>query len=459
MSPLKAFFSGGWQAAKSAALGLSLRASSLWNYVSTWASATWGPGDYPTLARLAAESPYGARALRLIAEQSAAAPLVVMRRDGEDETATTDDPTLRRLRDHFWADLAHAAVWGLHCGGRLYVERIAPTGGPNASGLSSSASALRCWRADEVADVTRDAAGEPTAYHFRGYQGARVSVEAERVLCLHTYDPTAARGEEPGLPILLAARRALRGLESADEWNHTLGKRGGVVETYLTPNSKWLDGLPNGVPAETTAAVQREAEEQDARARAGSGIRVLSGAYEVKTVGVTPRDADWVKGALANMESTAAATGVFPSLLGHPKGGSLTDAGVDSEVAALLKLTVLPFLRSYVLPALSAWLLPDGARFDVDESEIAVLGEDEDARWVRYGTAYSVHALVTREEAREKLNLPPEPEAGAFAEPERLDDDPPFAGDGFGGDGATRSLPALSVRIDDRIAALLAEAA
>ncbi|MBC12521.1 MAG: hypothetical protein CMM85_06075 [Rhodothermaceae bacterium] len=355
--------------------------------------------SYVRLARLAAESPYGSRGLRLIADNAAALPLVVMKREDEDEVASHDGKELDVLRRH-WGEIVDTGVWGLFCGGRFYVEKFAPVTGPNAGRPRE----LRAWRPDELIDVVRDeVTGEPREYVFRGYKGRRMGVEAERVLAIRTFDPFAMRMEESGMPILLGARRALSSAQAADDWNRSLSASGGRLEGFMMPTD----------PAARTTSKQTAEAQESLDARMGESKRrgtwhVLGSAYKPVPTGMSPKDADFLKKLLSDMEATACVLGVSPQLLAHPKSGSLTDAGVDSEVRALLILTVLPFVRRRILDALSRWLLPEGARFDADEAEIKALQEDEDARWKRYGAAYSEHRVASLEEVREKLNLPPD---------------------------------------------------
>ena len=382
--------------------------------LSAYNALGWGASSYRRIAALAAQNPHASRGLRLIADNAAAAPLVVMKRDGEEESALTDHPVLARLSAH-WSDLAEFAVWALYCGGRGYIEITGtPTTGANAYRLDYTGARLRFWRPDEVQDVRRDAAGDATAYVFRGYQGRTVTANAAAVLALRTFDPLGARGDESGCPILLGGKRAMLSAEAAEAWNRTLSASGGRLEGFMMP-----EGLRPGdtVDLLNTREAQADLDARLSETKARGSWHVMTGNYRPVPAALSPKDADFLKKLLLDMEHLAAVLGVPPSLLAHPKAGSLTDAGVDSEVRALLLLTVLPFARRHVLGPLSAWLLPDGERFDVNESEIGALQENEDARWRRYGEAYRTHELLTREEAREALNKPPVPEIGAFPLP------------------------------------------
>lgn len=394
----------------------------------------WGAQTYTALAQLAAESPYASRGLRLIADNAAAAPLVVMEREGDEEVARRDDPTLAGL-ERFWEELCDAAVWGLFCGGAVYVERIGPSTGPNARGLASSAARLRFWRPDEHVETKRDTAGEPTQYCFRGYKGSLVYAAAADVLELAVYDPAARRGEDPRSPILLGARRALKSLESADTWNRTLAESGGRLEGFMEPNPEWLAKMPGGkVPGDVLKLAQTEVDERLAASKSRGGYHLLSGAYKPVNLSVTPKDADFLKAALKDLRATATVLGVPPVLLADEKGGSLTDAGVDSEVAALWRLTILPFVRRALLARLSRFLLEPGRRFDVDERRVDVLADDVDARHKRTREDY-LAGVISLEEAREATDrgdvdpahtfrqLPGA--AGLGVEPETAETDPP----------------------------------
>ena len=466
LSVVKAFFAGGFSAARTAAKSTytltTLAASDWWRGVR--ASLGWGTGSYATLARLAAESPYGSRGLRLIAQAAADVPLVVYDEDDEEVEGSAGLRLLKRPggprnRAVTWGNLVEAAVWGLYCGGELFVEKLAPATGRGAG----VATRLRWWRPDHLAEIKRDDAGDPTLYVFTGWRGRRVEVEADRVLHLRTYDPLGDPGEDRGCALLLGARRALVSLAEGDDWNRALAASGGRIEGFFKPNPSWLSALgPNGVPTEQRKQAQALLDDEMRTSTTRGRWHVLSGAYEPVPASLSPRDADWIKGALQHVRAAACVLGVPATLLADEKAGSLTDAGVDSEVAALLKLTVLPLLRLCVLDPLSAFLLPDGERFAVDTDDVEALQEDVDAKYERVGKAVALYKVLTREEGREMLGWDAVPKVGEFAEappalvPPAVSEDVDEAEDDPGRDGSAKGVPILAVPLADRVAKILA---
>ena len=116
--------------------------------------------------------------------------------------------------------------------------------------------------------------------------------------------------------------------------------------------------------------------------------------------------------------------GVSATLLADAKAGSLTDAGVDSEVRALWLLTVLPLLR-FVLEHLSGFLLPEGSRYVVDVDAIEALSEDADKK-VGRAVRLVARGIITIREARVMLGYAAEVDADMMdPTPEPADDGEP----------------------------------
>lgn len=375
-----------------------------------WSS--WMGTDYTRLVRLAYSNPVAGRALRLIAQTMADAPLYVEKRTPDGGWAGADDfgdllglverPNTRTTRE----TAALAIVTGLYCGGEFWVDAVeAPLTGERAG----RPRALRYIMPDEFDGFLRDETGAVSGYRFRSRSGqGRTSRTYTRTVdeCRHVrlFHPT---DDDRGLPVLVSAASEIEGMHQATAWNLALSRGAGRVSGAIwRPSSQTLsDGGQLTEPQQ--AAAQASLNRLKAEAVLTGNDMVVSGALERIPGDATPKDADWSRAVSGYVRMIASLMGVPPTLIGDEKAGSLTDAGVDSEIAALYKLTVLPLLR-FVLADLSAFLLPDGVRFAVDTDQIEALSEDMDARATRY-VALSVgpDAPLSRNEARVAMGYGP----------------------------------------------------
>lgn len=385
-----------WKAAWAAGdpLPFSLR-EGLATFGRAWAggvSLVWGDAfgwSFARLAKLAFTNPVAARALRLIAQAAAEAPVYVEKRAGstwdavEGEHADLidllDRPNARTTREAAMLAITTA----LYCGGEFWVDRKAPATGPNKGKTRE----LRFIMPDEFRAFQRDReTGEVTGYRFQsrarsGFGGRPYTRTVEECLHVRLFNPL---DDERGLAILVGAADQICHMGKATAWNASIADGGGRVKGYWRPV-----GLEDGrqLTPDQQQAAQDSLNAKSAELAHRNLEMVLSGSLERVSGDVTPKEADWMKGLAWDLRMIAALMGVSPTLLGDEKGGSLTDAGVDSEVRALYLLTVLPLL-GYVLAELGAFLLPTGYRFAVDLDQIPALSEDMDAKAKRFAELY-----------------------------------------------------------------------
>lgn len=403
-------------------------------------SMVWGSAfgwSYARLAKLAFTNPVASRAIRLVAQAAAEAPVYVEKRNGsgwdaaesgfDDVLDLLDRPNARTTREAAML----AVVTALYCGGEFWVDKYGPMTGENRG----KAKELRFIMPDEFKSFVRDReTGDVVGYRFQsrarsGFSSRSYERTVEECLHVRLFHPL---DDERGLAVLVGAADQVAHMGKATAWNASIAEGGGRVKGYWRPV-----GLENG--QQLTSDQQQAAQDSLNRKSAELAHRnlemVLSGSLERVPGDVTPKDADWLKGLAWDVRMIAALTGVPATLIGDEKQGSLTDSGVDSEVRALYLLTVLPLL-GLVLAELSAFLLGDGYRLAVDKDQIPALSEDMDAKAERIVSLYEA-GILGLGEARTGIgyedgapdDLRPAPPASAppRAEPDDDPDDEPEA--------------------------------
>ena len=358
-------------------------------------TASWGRVSYEALARRAYRNPTSGRGLRLVAQLMAAAPFSVevdaegTMDDGHEMLRLLTRPEPRTGR----ALLFEKVVAHLYCGGELFFRRVAPTTGRNAGKPTATGGSLTLLSPGAFAEFVRDGAGEVTGYRFNS-DGKTTVYPTDEILHVRVYDPTC---EDRGMPLLLAANRAIEQVEAADAWNQSVSQGGGRVPGYFVPQL----GDGRQLTPEQVAAAQESADQATTERRARNLPQVLSGMFKYESSAMTMRDADFLRAGEANARRIAAVVGVMYELIGAESSGSLTDAGVNSYVRAAYLLTVLPLL-DYVLGEINAWLSPayGGARLAYDRDQIEALSEDVNALYSRY-VAATGGPFISVDEARE----------------------------------------------------------
>ena len=139
---------------------------------------------------------------------------------------------------------------------------------------------------------------------------------------------------------------------------------------------------------------------------------LLEGGLDWKSMGLTPRDMDFIEAKNAAARDIALAFGVPPMLLGIP--GDNTYANYAEANRAFYRLTVLPLVRPHGGRASATGSRPlygGGLRLDYDPDAIEGLAVEREALWQRIGDA----AFLTDAEKREAVGYQPlagKPEIG-----------------------------------------------
>ena len=355
----------------------------------TWAFADsfGGPAPYEYTASVRRgylENPVAHRAVRLLAESMAGAPLGVA------------DPALVALvrATCCGQSLLETVTAQLLLHGNAYVQIL-----KDADGFPVELFALRPERVTLVAG--RD--GWPTGLSYR---------VGEQVLSIPMIDGDASpnviqiRGYHPGddhygAGCLNPADMAIAVHNAAAAWNRAL------LENAARPSGALIYDGGAGLSPEQFARLKEElAGAYSGAVNAGRPL-LLEGGLKWQSLSMSPADMDFAALKAAAARDIALAFGVPPMLLGLP--GDATYANYREANRALWRLTLLP-MAAKLLGALSEGLatwFPE-ARLEIDQNRVPALAEDRLALWAQVNTA----SFLSDAEKRDYLGFGPRDLAG-----------------------------------------------
>jgi HK97 family phage portal protein len=358
--------------------------------VAAWGAAgrsVWSPRDTGSLVRAGfTGNPVGFRAVKLIAEASAAMPLVLgdgrVRFEAHPALDLLARPNAAQARGEWFETL----YGQLLLSGDGFVEAVGPGGMPLE---------LHVLRSDRVS-VVPGPDGWPAAYDYGvGGRTHRFRVdEVSPVLHVRSFHP---QDDHHGLSPLRAAASAVDVHNAASGWSK------GLLDNAARPSGAIvLDGEVSMTPEQfDRLSMELEANHQGAR-NAGRPM-LLEGGLDWKPMGFSPSDMEFQKTKEAAAREIATAFGVPPMMLGIP--GDATYANYAEANRAFMRLTVLPLVGK-VIEALSHWLSAHAGetlRVEVDRDRVPALQAERDAQWARIAGA----DFLTAAEKRALLGLPP----------------------------------------------------
>ncbi|MDE8650802.1 phage portal protein [Novosphingobium album (ex Liu et al. 2023)] len=340
-----------------------------------------GPFDYHAAVRRAyLENPVAQRAVRLVAEGIAGAPL------------RPADPKLTALVNETSAgqSLLETLASHLLLHGNAYVQVL-----KDARGKPAELFALRPERVTVVAGAD----GWPTAYAY-AVAGRQLTIPlldedaSPNLIHIRHFHPA---DDHYGAGCLAAADEAVAIHNAAAEWNRQL------LENAARPSGALVYDAGDG---QTLTADQFDRlRDELARAFAGSGNAgrpmLLEGGLKWQSLSLSPADMDFATLKAAAARDIALAFGVPPMLLGLP--GDSTYANYREANRALWRLTLLPLaakLFAAIGEGLAPWF-PD-ERLAIDLDRVPALSEDRERLWAQVGTADFLDA----DEKRALLGLP-----------------------------------------------------
>lgn len=353
----------------------------------------WSPRDVASLTRTGfAGNPVVHRAVKLIAEASAALPLVLQdsacRYDAHPLMDLLGRPNATQGR----AELFEALYGQLVLTGNGYLEAVATEEGAPVE--------LHVLRSDRMS-VVPGADGWPIAYEYAvGGRKHRFAMAGARTPVLHikSFHP---QDDHYGLGALQPAAQAIDVHNSAAGWSKAL------LDNAARPSGALIYGAEDGaaMSAEQFDRLSNELESHHMGARNAGRPMLLEGGLDWKPMGFSPSDMEFHRTKEAASRDIALAFGVPPMLLGIP--GEATYSNYQEAHRAFFRLTVLP-LVSRVSAAVSAWLqgfTGDTVWLKPDLDQVPALSAERDAQWARVTGA----DFLTRAEKRAFLGLPEDP--------------------------------------------------
>lgn len=349
--------------------------------------AHWSGRSYGGLARTGfMKNPVAHRAVRLVAETAASVPWLAYIGDtemsGHEALALLAQPNARQAGPDFFE-----ALYGhLMLSGNAYVEPLV---------LGERMRELHLLRPDRVSVVEgRD--GWISGYDYRaGNATRRLPAEAEggiSLLHLKLFHPL---DDHLGFPPLAAAGAALDLHNAAGEWNKAL------LDNSARPSGALVYQPKEGgnLTADQYERLKAELESGYAGAVNAGRPLLLEGGLDWKSMGLSPKDMDFIEAKNAAARDIALSLGVPPMLIGIP--GDNTYANYQEANRAFYRLTVVPLLAR-TAASFSAWLSDaygEALRLEPDLDRIAGLSAERDALWARVGAA----EFLTEEEKRQAV--------------------------------------------------------
>src|SRR3569832_196113 len=333
---------------------------------------TWTRRSFSALAQEGfARNPVVHRCVQLIAESATRVSLVAV----EDGKRLNEHPLLKLLHrpntNQSGSELLEAVYAYLQTAGNAYLNPIID--GSEVKGIFG-------LRPDRV-QVVAGSDGWPAAYTYSSGGSTRTlrqdTVPAPSVLHLALFHPL---DDYYGLAPLEAAQRSLDLHNAAAKWNKAL------LDNSARPSGALVYSAGSGqLTTDQFTRLKEELEGAFQGAATAGRPMVLEGGLDWKSIGISPRDMDFVEAKHVAAREIALAFGVPPMLLGIP--GANTYANMAEANRTLWRHSIVPLVRR-VADDLSFWLAPAfGGRvtLEPDFDGIEALAEDQAARWARIG--------------------------------------------------------------------------
>jgi len=342
---------------------------------STWGSADWPRSYEAQLRELYLGNAVAQRAVRLVAEGVASAPL------------GTSDPKALALvsATSGGQSLLETVAMQLLLHGNAYVELLA---GPD--GAPAELFALR----PERVSVEPDPRGWPMAFVYRA-GAATTRLASDRVIHIRTHHPL---DDHYGLGCLDAAAGAMAAHNAATRWNKAL------LDNAARPSGALVAEGSETLTTDQFTRLRQEMEESFSGSGNAGRPMLLEGGLRWQAMSLSPTDMDFAGLKAAAAREIALAFGVPSVLLGLP--GDATYANYREANKALWRQAILP-LAGKILDALAEGLSPwfAGLKLSVDLDQVPALSEDRERLWAQVNGA----DFLSPNEKRAMLGLAAQP--------------------------------------------------
>lgn len=313
------------------------------------------PLSYEGQVREAMRNSIAQRAIRLVAELAASAPLLA---GGEDHEALGLLPPM----------LVETVTTQLLLHGNAFLDT-----GLDHRGLPAALWPLR----PERMSLETDQNGWPKSWVYRlGGQVARYAAEGDAacpgLLHIRSFDPL---DDHMGVGSLSGAVDAVALLNASARWNRAL-----LANAARPSGALVLEGDDGPLSAEQFDRLRDEIEAGFQGAANAGRPMLLEGGLKWQPLAMTPAEMDFARLREQAAREVALAFGVPPMLLGLP--GDATYANYAEANVALWRLTVLP-LMTKLLATVSAHLAlwwPE-IRLEVDLDAVPALWSDRELLW------------------------------------------------------------------------------
>lgn len=336
-------------------------------------------------------------AIRLISEACASLPLTVYERRADGARVEARDHWLAKLlrqpndsmtaRDFRLSVYTQLAAWG-----NAYVEKV-----PNSRGEP-----VELWPLKPEAMTPIRDGYEPLTYKYA--TAKPVTFTQKQILHAKGFSTEGFVGLSP----LGMARQALGLAVASEEFAAAYYANGGKPSGVLMVDKPTLTKDQSKQLEEKYGSMAKGSEHR------GNGLWVLPSFAKYQQITIPPEDAQMLQTRAFQIAEIARIFRVPLFLLMEMEKSTSWGTGLEQQDLAFLKYSIKPYLDA-VEAAMNRWLLSDKEResFYVEHNVEGFLHTDSQAKALFLSQMVN-NGLMTRNEGRAKLNLPPDKDGDAL---------------------------------------------